>query len=250
MPQLFWLTCYCIALLTSTPTNNFSTEEGLVAYYSFNHCDARDDSGNQSDGVLHGGVGCWCGVEDDGLLFDGDQDYIEFTGIVNQYFTTSDFTLSFYVKPEQYTVFAQSLFSKSADCSDDPFHAMDFFLTTSDRSISPQLYESTYKYYPNLDTYIGKTNWIQFTLVRAGNRAYTYLNGELMQEGFRCSGVDLSNDALLSFSNAPCVNSGKARRFRGVLDEVRVYDYALSPQQVRMLYRLHPVDNASMDCAT
>jgi len=40
--------------------------KGLVAYFTFNECDARDDSGQGSAGQLIGNVRCWCGVEDDG----------------------------------------------------------------------------------------------------------------------------------------------------------------------------------------
>ena len=43
------------AISTSSPHNSLT--EGLIAYYSFNFCDARDESGNGSDGVLFGNVG-------------------------------------------------------------------------------------------------------------------------------------------------------------------------------------------------
>ena len=98
---LFFLAAFTLS--TALPYN--SLEDGLVAHYSFNYCDARDDSGNGSDGELFGGVGCWCGIEDDGLLLDGARAYIEFPGKVNRYFNTSDFTISFYFKAEQYLVF-------------------------------------------------------------------------------------------------------------------------------------------------
>ena len=34
-----------------------SLEKGLVAYYSFNDCDAHDESENGSDGKLFGNIG-------------------------------------------------------------------------------------------------------------------------------------------------------------------------------------------------
>jgi hypothetical protein len=60
--------------------------------------------------------------------------------------------------------------------------------------------------------------------------------------------VDISNTAPLSFANSPCVETGRARRFRGVLDELRVFDRALTNEEVQNLYQRHPIENAQMDC--
>ena len=234
------------AISTSSPHNSLT--EGLIAYYSFNFCDARDESGNGSDGVLFGNVGCWCGIEDDGLLLDGTHSYIEFPGKVNRYFNTSDFTVSFYFKAEQYLVFRQSLLSKREGC--DEFNMFDLLLDLNSMEVAVAVHETPKKYYPGLSPGLDTAGWIHFALVREGTRAYSYINGELHRQSFRCSGVDISNNAVLSFSNSPCVQSGQARRFKGVLDELRVYSRALSPEEVRKLYRERPVESAVMDCVT
>ncbi len=233
--------------MTSSPMP-FDPGQGLVAYYSFNECDARDDSGNGSDGKLFGSVSCWCGVDDDGLLLDGVNDYIEFYGTVNNYFGATDFTISYYFKPEQYMVFKQSLFSKRADCTQ--FSMLDFLLDLNKKEVNTLVYETPSKYYGRLSPAILANGWQHITLVREGLKASTYLNGQLQKESYRCSGIDLSNEAVLSFSNSPCVESGRTRRFRGILDEVRVYNRALSKAEVMALYSLHPIENASLDCVT
>lgn len=236
------------AIFIAPASSSNSLEEGLVAYYSFNFCDARDESGNGSDGKLFGSVGCWCGIEDDGLLLDGAQSYIEFPGKVNRYFNTSDFTVSFYFKAEQYMVFRQSLLSKREDC--DEFNMLDLMLDLNSREVSTAVHETPDKYYAGLSPALDTTTWVHFALVREGTRAFTYINGELHRESFRCSGVDISNGAVLSFSNSPCVQNGRARRFKGVLDQLRIYSRALSQEEVRRLYREYPVENAVMDCVT
>ncbi|MCB0564904.1 MAG: LamG domain-containing protein [Phaeodactylibacter sp.] len=241
---LFFLAAFTLS--TALPYN--SLEDGLVAHYSFNYCDARDDSGNGSDGELFGGVGCWCGIEDDGLLLDGARAYIEFPGKVNRYFNTSDFTISFYFKAEQYLVFQQSLLSKREDC--DEFNMFDLMLDLNGGEVNTSIHETPEKYYAGLSPPLDTTGWIHFALVREGTRAYSFINGELHRRSFRCSGVDISNHAILSFSNSPCVHNGQARRFKGVLDELRVYSRALSPEEVRKLYQEYPVENAVMDCVT
>ncbi|MFQ5448198.1 MAG: hypothetical protein ACE5FF_14835, partial [Saprospiraceae bacterium] len=90
---------------SATIHQSLTVEDGLIAYYSFNNCDARDDTGKGSDGVLYGEPGCHCGVDDDAIWLDGVDDYIEFEGMVNRYFNTSDLTVSFYFKPAKYSVF-------------------------------------------------------------------------------------------------------------------------------------------------
>lgn len=228
------------------PSPYFNPDQGLVAYYSFNECDARDDSGNGSHGELFGSVSCWCGVEDDGLLLDGVNDYIEFHGAVNNYFGTTDFTLSYYFKAEQYMIFQQSLFSKRESCTE--YNMLDFLLDLNKKEIKTLVHETPYKYYGTLSPTVLESGWHHIALVREGLKASTYINGQLQREGYRCNGIDLSNKASLSFSNSPCVRSGRIRRFRGVLDEVRVYKRALSKEEIEQLYSLHPVENAAMDC--
>jgi hypothetical protein len=226
----------------------FDPTRGLVAHYTFNECDARDDSGNGSHGRLFGSVSCWCGVEDDGLLLDGVNDYVEFHGAVNDYFGATDFTLSYYFKAEQYMIFQQSLFSKRADCTE--YNMLDFLLDLNNKEIKTYLHETPHKYYGTLSPAVLTSGWHHIALVREGLKASTYINGQLQREGYRCNGIDLSNNAVLSFSNSPCVASGRVRRFRGVLDEVRVYDRALSKDEIEQLYRLYPVENAAMDCVS
>jgi len=88
-------------LSMSSPNENLQDipSDGLVAYYSFNDCQAMDQSGKQSHGKIMGSGTCRCGVEGNGIMLNGRTDYIEFDGQVNKYFTTSDFSLSFYFKP-------------------------------------------------------------------------------------------------------------------------------------------------------
>ena len=54
---------------------------------------------------------------------------------------------------------------------------------------------------------------------------------------------------LLAFSNSPCLGQS-SRRFKGVLDELRVYDRALTEEEIERLYDMYPVENAQMDCVT
>ncbi len=220
--------------------------EHQVAYYSFNNCDARDDSGKGSNGQLFGEIDCWCGIEGDGLLFDGQRDFVEFYGTVNDYFTTSDFSISFYVKPEQYSLFAQSMLSKREECTQKQM--LDVLLDYRLGIVDTKVHQTEFKYYSDLSPKVTPNGWMHFALVRSGSEAFTFINGELVQKSIRCSGVDISNNAPLSFANSPCIKGGRGQRFKGVLDELRVFDRALTADEIKALYDLHPIENASMDC--
>jgi len=56
---------------TSTENSTVDLERGLVAYWSFDNCDARDDSGNGNDGEIHGSPECVDGVEGKAIRFHG-----------------------------------------------------------------------------------------------------------------------------------------------------------------------------------
>lgn len=234
-------------LITFSFTSN-PLENGLVAYYSFDNCDARDDSGNDSDGVLFGKMNCACGVQGDGLELDGVQDYIEFHGNINNYFTTSDFTVSYYFKAGKYSIFQQSMLSKRATCEE--INMLDLQLNANLKFVDTDLYESPQKYFRDISPKLDSTLWMHFAIVREGIRARTFINGQLRQEGLRCSGVDLTNDAVLSFGNSPCIRGSRTVRFKGVLDEMRIYDRALSEEEIMELYSRNPVENAEIDCVT
>ena len=239
-------------LLIATLTFSFileknSLEDGLVAHYDFNDCTARDNTDNKSDGKLFGNVTCWSGIEDDGLLLDGFDDYIEFHGIVNEYFTTSDFTLSFFIRTDQYSLFQQSLFSKREDCGED--FVLDFLLDRNKKTISIKVQQSVYKGYRDISPEIEDEGWYHVALVREGQEAKTYINRYLKRTVKRCSGIDLSNNAIFSFSNSPCL-SGRTQRFKGILDEVRIYDRALTDDEIQAIYDLTPIEQAFTDCMT
>lgn len=234
-----------LLLLAPTQTPMLPAAADLVAYYSFNQCDGRDDTGMGSDGLLRGQVGCWCGIEGDGLLFDGMDDWVEFSGRVNRYFTTTDFTVSFYIKPEGRAPYLQDLLCKRPSCTE--VSMMDILLDPSGKKVRAMLYESPVNHFRELEGRLPASTWMHIALVREGQEARLYINGERQFESFRCRGVDLSNDMPLRFSNNPCSDT---RPFKGVLDELRVYKRALNDEEMRLLYRLNPIENAVMDCVT
>ena len=235
-------------LIWSGQNTSVNLDDGLIAHYTFDQCDARDDTGNGSNGTLFGRVDCWCGIRNDALLFDGVNDYIEFSGPVNRYFSTSDFTISFYFKSWQSSILKQSLLSKRTNC--DEYHMFDLQLDAHNKLVDTDIHETPLKDYKDVSPYYVESGWHHYALVRSGSTVYTYIDGQLQKKGFRCSGVDISNSTPLSFSHSPCISRSGTRPFKGVLDEMRIYNRPLSPEEISSLYLLNPIEDANVDCLT
>lgn len=225
---------------------SINIDKNLVAHFTFNRCDAQDDSGHNNRGELKGNVQCWCGVEDEGLLFDGKDAHVVFSGEINQVFTTSDFTISVYFKAQNRSIFPSSFISKRTACDDE--HILDIMLNQALGEITTDFKESEFKFFKELTPELKSNEWMHFALVREGFYARAYINGSLVKESRRCSGIDISNDAPFSIGNSPCIYGGRAQRFQGVVDELRVYDRALSDEEILFIYDLTPIENAQMDC--
>ncbi len=230
----------------NNPTEVAGPSKGLVAYYSFNNCDAKDDSGNGSDGELFGGVGCWCGIDDDGLQFDGVDDFVRFTGSVNRYFNTSDFTISFYFKQSGYAVFKQTMLAKRDSCGD--FNMFEIQMNKHKNEVDVDVHETPKRDYPDISPEVKTVGWHHFALVRKGTHAFTYIDGELRRTGIRCSGIDIANEAPLAFADSPCIQTNESKRFKGILDELRVFDTALTHEEIMQLYSIYLIENALADC--
>ena len=75
-----------------------SVSEKLEAYFPFQDCKLFDQSGNGSSGAILGDTNCVCGVRDTALYFDGTGDALLLVGPLADIFTTSDFTVGFYMR--------------------------------------------------------------------------------------------------------------------------------------------------------
>ena len=91
--------------------------DGLIAYYSFDACDAKDDTGGGADGIIVGNATCGCGVLGNGLRFDGNT-IVQILGNPDVLFA-DDFTISFFVQPDPQGNNVMNILSKSEVCGID-----------------------------------------------------------------------------------------------------------------------------------
>lgn len=219
-----------------------SITSGLISHYNFDNCDAVDATNTGADGVVLGTPTCDCGVEGMAMEFDGVNDHVVFLGLVNNTFTTSNFTISFYFKPYN-AVATQDLISKRENCDDDlSMLSIDYILSLNYTNTT--LNEDTVDM-ANLTANLSPNCWQHYALTRRNKEVSVYINGVLKAQTVSDEVIDLSNNAVLSIANSPCIGTDVAR-FRGLIDELSVYNRALDIAELQTLYA-NPDEIANRD---
>ncbi len=226
---------YFILFLGLWFTSNLAAQlhPNLVAYYSFDDCTARDSLDSIAGGEMFGNPGCVCGVSGNALSFDGIDDRIIFIGNVNNYFGTRNFTISFYFKVLGGGNIPMDILSYRDDCTAN--NAFGFNYTHSNRFVNVSISENTSKS-NSMSANADFTNcWQHAVVVREAGKARLFLNGQLVSESQTVSRVDLLNN-VLSIADSPCNASPTVVRFRGYIDELKVFDKAMLPEEIEEEY--------------
>jgi hypothetical protein len=205
-------------------------EEGLVAHYPFDG-DYKDYSGNGNDGIPKGSMAFTDAELGKGASFDG-KSWIEVSDS-NSLDLSTALTFSVWLyKQDAGTGGWAVVFSKgdtSAQDSNSPY----------------ALLHSYYGKYPSIglvkNNYRGiigstaKTNfsvWYLLTVTWDGADIKYYINGELKDTKEWVGTLPNSDSKLLIGSDPP----GSTEYFRGVMDDLRIYDHALSGDEIKALY--------------
>ena len=215
----------------------------LVAWISADNvmCEVRDEF-NDPEVVVFGPnnneLGCVCGATGNGLYFDGaPDDILIFTGPrVDNTFRTIDFTLSFYFKADEgnsSTTAPQILFDKRGNCDSDSSFVVKYFPGGS-RQISVEMIQEpgvSASLFATLPDYC----WHHITIVRKGSETILYHNGiELKRSGtINGTRVNINGIDKVTIGNSDCNQDGG---FVGVMDEIRLYERALTRDEIEDLY--------------
>ena len=208
---------------------------GLVAYYSFDNCDATDDTGNGADGVISGAPGCGCGVSGNALEFDGGSDFIQFLGNFDLLFS-EDFTLSFYIQSLN-TSGIVDIISKKDGCTADSSITVRF--EPSSRSVRAELTQNINLMAESRVNISPEQCWHHVAWVRSAGNLIIYYDGVPVEVTPLGQAINASNNGIFSIANSPCLANGELR-FAGSLDELRLYNRALTTGEIAELYL--PID--------
>jgi len=207
-----------------------STSDKVEAYFAFdNGCKAIDNSGNGSAGALINGISCTCGLRDSCFRFDGIDDALYFVGPFTDIFSTSDFTVSFYIKPPDATNVngTQLIMSKQGSCTTNRAFWVRFSPKT--RRITSGISEND----TLLTTVQGALDngpcWQFITLTRSNTRYTLYINGQLRDTKVAPARLDLTSSATFKVGEPACPLDSW---YKGEFDELRFHSKALDEEAI------------------
>jgi glucose/arabinose dehydrogenase len=206
--------------------------QGLVGYWSFDDGSGKtagDGSGNGLDGKLTYGP-VWAGAAEcklgGCLSFDGVNDYVKVLDTAALRLT-GDVTISAWIKPTALGV-KRSVVSKRYEYELGPLEAAwPYAADWSHKAPGGAQLSNT------LTTPTSLNVWQHVVLVRDGSTRQVkgYLNGELITVGTYSTPPGTS-----SYNLNIGRNPGSTQRFKGLIDEVRVYNRPLDAAEVQALY--------------
>jgi hypothetical protein len=220
---------------------------GLVAYYPFDG-NANDMSNHGHHGAVHTGVTSAAdrfGNPSHALSFDGSTGYIEIPG--QDFNFPTDLTISFWARPEASQVPFARIMDKSVYHTSPNQNKGGFQILHWNYDASNYTFNSVYT--NNQLAYFRKVNippnvWSHFTVVKSFNQIFYYLNGNLTS--FLTTPTEQSN--IVSTDDLPLTigtcngghthpASGPISFFKGVLDEIYIYNRPLSVEEVLRIYQ-------------
>ena len=225
-----WLLTFSLFFLTFLSKGQL--EEHLVGYYPFENGKADDFSDRGGNGRIYGNLQIVNGVSGDALFFDGGNNNIIFKKNINRYLRGKrDFTISFYFRSDDIEQRA-SILSKRTYCDGRRM----FDIRLSDGKIKADLSErSNFQYRKNVKSLVQNTGWHHYVYVRKGNSVRLFIDGVLedMEQIRRI--VPIDDRAYFTINGSPCRGRNGMENLRGAIDELKIFNIALSKNDVRNL---------------
>ena len=238
---------------TNNNPDNIQLDEGLIAHYPFNG-NANDESGNHYDLSVNGAVlsSNRFGESSKAYSFNGVSSYMTIPKLLKAD-SLREFTISLWVKTE--ALKNQHILSFFASpevqfCN----HFLGFVKVNGQFLLYDELvtaYDawgcSMTNNYDTVDNVVG--NWSHIVLVQrynvenSGTKKYNYpyyLNGKKLKPAPTTGGSSLANPMAIKFSLDGLIgcSPGHLDFFSGSIDDVRIYNRALSEDEIIKLYNL------------
>ncbi len=236
--------------LTPAVIEEYKKDSDLVGYWSFDYASTgsiangattglADESGNSNNCTAYNtngtGLAWSTGKKNGAIYFDGTDDYLNCGNGSSIDFSTGDFSVAFWFKPNATTV-ASHMIDKGtggtidgygviiADLNTSPQGAVSFMTDGSEGSGAKTYVTGTTIIYNNL--------WYYVVAVRNSGIKYLYVNG--VNEGSLSDSRELSNTSRPLYIAKAEVDG--TYYFNGIIDEVRIYNRALTIDEIKLLY--------------
>ena len=225
---------------TGNEKKDFHINCGLVGYWSFDLKNSEDESGNANHGIINDGI-ITDGISGKSIILDGDEDYIEIIDISDFVFINNDITFSAWVQiadnENSYRHFI------SLGDADDGVPRIDLGKARSSGAqgkVFGQIYTGEESQVTSFDTgeEIPKNEWLLLTIVIDYPESFKlYING-VLQDIDELISFDMSTAGNLKLwiGGAPWTGISGHGFHNSYIDEVRIYDRAISEDEISTLY--------------
>jgi len=209
--------------------------DGLVLYYTMDSIDGStllDNSGNNYHGTNYGATVA-TGINGNALSFDGINDYTKTSNNITLGFTALSFSL--WIKPLGNAGTYRCAIHKSTDTS---IGSSEYWAGISQGNfLTATIGASTAGIgWPAGETTITPTMGTWYFLAASWNGTITkvYINGNEEKSYALATKTNIDYPTRLGASS-----DGASYQYNGLIDEVRIYNRALSAAEVKQLYKLN-----------
>lgn len=227
------ITISFIIICTFSPVNA-GIYDGLVAWYPFDG-NANDVSGNGNHGVVHGAKLTIdrFGISNSAYSFDGESDFITVLDS-DSLDCISAFTISAWISQFEITSASQTIAAKGRAVNGTGYR-LGIYDTGTDLGLNNGSYNCS-----AIASHTINNTWINITGTWDGKIIKVYVNGLLLKQNDNCANTSLKNSS--EPLNIGRETSELKRYFKGVIDDVRIYNRSLNITEVNELYRIDTMD--------
>lgn len=227
MKKVFFMTtCLCIVLFIQAQVN---LTNGLVAYYPFNG-NANDESGNNHNATVYGGSILTVDRFDrlnSAYGLDGNDDYIA----LGSWFNFQKFSIFLWVKPgDKQTSYANIIDNNHTDYR-------SWVMQQWGSQLNQFYFGSTSGVITNAFILISN-QWHSVAIVHDSTSFQLYIDNKLIEQKTITQKVVYDGSQNLSLGHW----GGGGRFLKGNIDDVRIYNRALSEDEIAELYYEKPTD--------
>jgi PKD repeat protein len=212
---------------------------GLVGEWLFEG-NALDTSGNNNNGAVHGAslAPDRYGRARSAYRFDGVSSYIEVQNS-DSLNVADQITMAFWMRVTEFTNNASPVIYKGGPEVDGCYQNREYAVFVSSEGIlhMPSSGDDSCQVWLDSTPQNALGIWLFFTGVidRKNHSARTYINGILNNSGPDAYSTFTANQGSLTFGSSNDL-SPSISPFKGVLDDVRIYNRALSASEITALY--------------
>jgi len=209
---------------------NAGLNDGLVAYWSFDDCTAKDNSRNGHDGTISGNVECVNGVNNTkSMNFHADDDRIN--AIADASFSSKTITLSTWINPTGAGDNNPRILGIGPNGTSGQFYSLILGGTSNNRQI--QLYCYGGFLFSSNQRVADNSGWHHVVTTIDGTLAKIYIDGKLDAQINNYSSLPLFDGSLVQIG----YSDNSFDDFVGGIDEARIYNRALTAAEVSALYK-------------